>query len=54
MTPGQLHHGVVVAAGAQGGPHGRIGLAEGHEGIQLPHLLQELLQVCFRHGRALG
>jgi hypothetical protein len=54
VAPRQLHHGMVVAAVAQGGPHGRIGFAERHKGIQLTHFLQKLLQLRFSHGRWRG
>jgi len=48
---GQAHHVVVVAAVAQGIPHRRVGVGERHKGIERGHLLEELLQLRFSHGR---
>jgi hypothetical protein len=40
---------VVIAAVPQGLAQGWLGLAEGHEGIQLAYLLEKLLQLGFSH-----
>jgi hypothetical protein len=39
----------VAGAVAEALAEGRIGLAQGHEGIELAHLLEELLQLGFGH-----
>jgi hypothetical protein len=46
---GQVHHGMVVAAIAQGLAQGRLRFAEGHEGIQLAHFFEKLLQLGLSH-----
>jgi hypothetical protein len=38
----------------QGAAQGRIGFREGNEGVQLPHLLEKLLQLGFGHDQTKG
>jgi hypothetical protein len=45
---------VVLAAALELLAHFRIGFAEGYEGIELPHLLKELLELGFGHGLGEG
>jgi len=45
-----MHHLVVVAAPLELLAQLRVGFAEGYEGIELPHLLKELLELGFGHG----
>ena len=40
---------MVITALLQGLAQGLLGLAEGHEGIQLANLLEKLLQLGFSH-----
>ena len=47
----QGHHVVVMAAVAQGLPQFGACFAQGHEGIELPDFLEELLELGFGHGR---
>jgi hypothetical protein len=45
-----MHHLVVLAAPLELLTQLRVGFAEGYEGIELPHLLKELLELGFGHG----
>jgi hypothetical protein len=49
-----VHHLVVVAAVLELLAHLRVGFAEGDEGIELPNLLKELLELGFGHGLTSG
>jgi hypothetical protein len=49
-----MHHLVVVAALLELLAHLRGGFDEGYEGIQLPYLLKELLELGFGHGLKSG
>jgi hypothetical protein len=51
---GQSHHFMVLAALAQGLAQVGLRLAEGHEGIQLTHLFEELLELGFGHRPSIG
>jgi hypothetical protein len=50
MVAGQMDHLVVMAARLELLAQTRVGFAEGYEGIELPHLLKELLELGFGHG----
>jgi hypothetical protein len=45
-----VHHLVVMAAPLEFLTHLRVGFAQGNEGIELPNLLKELLELGFGHG----
>jgi hypothetical protein len=50
MLAGQSHHLMVMAAVLELLAYIRVGFAEGYEGIELSHLLKELLELGFGHG----
>jgi hypothetical protein len=54
MLSGQLHHVVVVAAGDQLLPQGWQPFAEGYEGLQLSHFVDEPFEILGSHGRPCG
>ena len=50
MAASEMHHLVVFAAPLELVAHLRIGFAQGYEGIELPNLFKELLELGFGHG----
>ena len=50
MAASEMHHLVVVAAPLELVAYLRIGFAQGYEGIELPNLFKELLELGFGHG----
>ena len=50
----QLDHVVVVAAVSEGLPKLGLGFSQGHEGIELLDLLEELLELGFGHQLSIG
>jgi len=54
MAGRQGHHLVVMAAILQLLTQAGVGLAQGHEGIELLHFLEKLLELGFGHGSGIG
>jgi hypothetical protein len=50
LAAGEIHNGLMTAAVAQRPAQGWVGFGESDEGIELPHLLQEPLQILLGHG----